>query len=114
MTTTIARHAFASLAMSAKLHRILDDVGSRHRRAHAETFEASMDRALHELERKHHGALRKEARNFELTRIKRDLDEAERLYRLLPDGELSLDARDRLNELFARLREKISEKELTL
>jgi len=110
----VARHAFASLSMSAKLHKMLDHVGHQQHRAHHESFEASMDRALHELETKHHGVLRKEARNFEFSRIKRDLDEAERLYRTLPDGELSLDARDRLNELFARLRDKIAEKELTL
>jgi|GEM_PF-2671435 len=114
MTTIVARHAFATLALSAKLHRLLDVIGERHARAYeheVQGFDRHLDDALQRLEVA--SPVRKEARLEEFSLLKHDFAEIERLY-----GEIRQSvpetAAQRFDRIFSEIQEKIKEKELTL
>ncbi len=109
--TVAAQVAFANLALSAKLHKLLDRLSGAH--AEEQLFNTELESALSQLEREH-PALREEARTTELELLKRDLESLEELYWAYREKErLPEDAATRFEKVFATLKEKIKEKGLT-
>ncbi len=113
MGTEAARYAFASLALSGRLHRLLDRMGERQHRRHAQdvlAFDAELDSALSKIARKA-PAVGDDAHGMELSLIRQDFEEIERLYAAykerdaVPEG-----VAQRFDRIFDGIREKLKEK----
>ncbi len=129
--TTVARHAYATLALSAKLHKLLDSVSHRRtrpRRGAVAAFEERIAATIDSLpanqhsphQAGHHGSrcetgnevLSTNARIRELTLLRRDLEELETIYAALKRTEgFSDGVGARFDELFAQITAKLNEKE---
>lgn len=107
----VAQHAFSTLALSAKLHKLLDSMdGGRHRGDHV-AFDAELNRTLTTLET---GPLREEARLVELELLRKDFEKVEELYRLYKQvGTITPEVGDRLDKVFSGIRGKIEEKRIS-
>jgi hypothetical protein len=115
MAGTAARYAFATLAVSAKLHRLLDTVGGQQERQREQAleFDDHLASALRELEQREEPPVRREARHAELSLIKRDFDRVEQLYKGYREHEqLPETVAQRFDRIFSDIREKIRQKEL--
>lgn len=122
MSTTIARVAFANLAVSAKLHRLLDAAGERQNARSASdllAFDAQVTDTLHTLDAQAGKATAATPfgdvdRHRELLSIKRDLDAIERLYLDYARKEsLPETVAERFERIFSELRAKVNEKEVS-
>ncbi len=113
MGTEAARYAFASLALSGRLHRLLDRMGERQHRRHAQdilAFDAEIDGALARIERKE-PAIRDDARGMELSLIRQDFEEIERLYAAYKArNEVPESVAQRFDRVIDGIREKLKEK----
>jgi hypothetical protein len=117
MAGTAARYAFVTLAVTAKLHRLLDTVGGQQERQREQAleFDDHLASTLHELEQRDESPVRREARHAELSLIKGDFDRVEQLYRAYREHTLlSKTTAERFDRIFSDIREKISQKELAL
>ncbi len=104
----LAKYAYATLSLSAKLHRLLEGVG----KAHGAAFEEELERTLRSLE-KSHAPLAREARVERFLLLKEELERLAAWYEKEKKG-LEPSVVARLDGLFARIREKIREKEFSL
>ncbi len=112
MATTVARVAFASLSLSAKLHRLLDKASAHRARLHEAVFDDGVSETLAGLDP---GPLRDEARGLQLMALKREFAELEDAFGALRRrGAFPEQALQRFDRAFTGIREKIREKELTL
>lgn len=113
----LARHAYATFALSAKLHKLLDQMGAQHRQVHAqkvESFDVKLDHALLQLERTG-SPLHEEAKSVEFTLLKRDFTLLERFYDEYRQAEeIPETVTERFDRIFKELKEKIKEKELEI
>jgi pyruvate/2-oxoacid:ferredoxin oxidoreductase alpha subunit len=112
---TLARHAYATFALSAKLHKLLDQMGVEHRQTQEQVnFDSKLDNALLELERSD-SSLHVEAKSVELTMLKKDFTLLERFYDEYKHAEaLPETVSERFDRIFKELKEKIKEKELAI
>lgn len=110
----VAKLAFSSLALAAKLHRLLDGLGMERSLAQDFAFDVGLQRALDTLDAKH-PVVREETKHLELELLKRDFDALEHLYQDYKEkAKLPEEAAQRFNRVFADISEKIKEKELTI
>lgn len=117
MTTTTARYAFATLAVNAKLHKLLDSMAGQQGVGHEQdvlAFDAHLAAALHQLEQRNDAPLRREVRHAELSLIKRDFNAVEELYRAYKErSQLPETVAERFDRIFSEINEKIRQKELS-
>ena len=115
MGMTAAKYAFTTLAVSAKLHRLLDSMGGQRTGEEGLTFDTHLSEALHQLEQRNNSPLRREARHEELTLIKRDFGAVEQLYQEYKErSHLSETMAQRFDRIFSEINEKIKQKESAL
>ncbi|MBR9692461.1 hypothetical protein GOV07_00860 [Candidatus Woesearchaeota archaeon] len=111
--TTAANYTFASLALSAKLHKLLDKMGASDGVAQDSAFNAELEQALDTLEGQ--PSMRDEARHLELMLLKRDFEALEELYTSYKEKEkLPATATEKFEAAFTAIKDKIKEKELTI
>jgi hypothetical protein len=115
MAGTAAKYAFATLAVTAKVHRLLDKVGSQQARQREQTFDDNLTSTLRELEQHEEPPAQRDTRHDELSSIKRDFDKVEQLYKGYKKHEhLPETVAQRFDRIFSDIREKIRQKELAL
>lgn len=103
--TTIANYAFSSLAVSAKLHRLLHRVGVHKHQEKAREFDAALASAVGTI------APKTSAHRAELHKLRAELSFLEEYYREYREKtSVSVEMSRRFEQLFAALRDKIEEK----
>ncbi len=110
--TAMSKYALSSLALSAKVHKLLDQMGSFDVNAQDQAFDSELAQALHKIER-HNKPLRSEARHLEIQMIRRDFDALEQLW-LSYKERLDPIAVQGFEKTFKDIKKKIKEKELMI
>lgn len=109
----VARTAFVTLVMSAKLHKVLDkmrEFNAKHHARRVRSFDRELDATLKDLELDT-GVIGDEARKVELEMIAHDLADVEELYRAwVRKGGLSSETAQRFEKMIASLRHRLNEK----
>lgn len=114
MVSTVAKYTFASLALSAKLHRMLERLSTLHQAREEQAFDTELEEALETIVRED-PPLRDEARHEELRLLERDVAALEQLYHSYVERQFfSPDTVERFDRIFTHIKEKIEEKKLTV
>lgn len=101
----ITRYAFATLSLSAKLHRLLEGLGKP--RKFSVEFDEHLQSVLHSL---HGSPLHQEARTEELRLLRQELAQLEELYQK-ERSNVSQEKAQTLARRFKQLKERVKEKE---
>ncbi len=110
----VAKLAFSSLALAAKMHRLLDGLGMERNLARDLAFDLDLQHALDTLDGTN-PAVREETKHLELEILKRDFEALERLYWTYREkSKFPEDAARRFERVFIEISAKIKEKELTV
>lgn len=118
MVTTVSRHAFVTLTLSAKLHKLLDLAGNRQQHTHKaaiDAFDKEVGKALNNLHSQptKNSSQPTKNRSDALRLLKADFDVLEHLYHDMCEHRvLSESVTEKFDRIFATLSEKIKEKEL--
>lgn len=106
---SLARYAFSSLALSAKLHKLLDTLNNKK----SGSFDNDLEQALEVLDSD--SPLREEAKLEVLFRVKQEFKKLEKHYELLvKEQDLPIETITKLESLLDEIREQIKEKEILL